>query len=162
MTPEEEAYEEALRRILKAEETEALKLDLGGWNQTEREYTGLEALTHLPPELECLTSLRSLDLSRCYRLHGDLSPLAGLTSLQSLELAACEQLSDLSPLAGLTKLQPLDLSGCDQLSDLSPLAGLTSLQKLNLAKCSEVKKFSSLEPLLPRLLILYLYCQVEF
>ena len=139
MTPEEEAYEEALRRILKAEETEALKLDFGGWNQTEREYTGLEALTHLPPELECLTSLRSLDLSRCYRLSGDLSPLAGLTSLQSLELAACEQLSD-----------------------LSPLAGLTSLQKLNLAKCSEVKKFSSLEPLLPRLLILYLYCQVEF
>jgi len=30
MTPEEEAYEEALRRIRKAEETGAVELDLGG------------------------------------------------------------------------------------------------------------------------------------
>jgi hypothetical protein len=41
MTPEE-AYEKALRRIRKAEETGAVELDLSGWNPTERAYTDLK------------------------------------------------------------------------------------------------------------------------
>ena len=41
MTPEEEAYEEALRRIRDAEETGAVKLDLSQL-----------ALNRLPPELQ--------------------------------------------------------------------------------------------------------------
>jgi hypothetical protein len=49
-TPEE-AYEEALRRIRETEETGALELDLSQL-----------ALNRLPPELESLTSLQSLDL----------------------------------------------------------------------------------------------------
>jgi hypothetical protein len=77
MTPEE-AYEEALRRIRKAEETGAVELSLGG----------LE-INRLPQELEHLTSLKSLDLSGCEKLKGDLSPLDGLTSLQSLNLEMC-------------------------------------------------------------------------
>jgi hypothetical protein len=53
MTPEE-AYEEAQRRIREAEETEALELDLGGFDPTR-----------LLAELKRLTSLRSLNFSCC-------------------------------------------------------------------------------------------------
>jgi hypothetical protein len=57
MTPEEEAYEEALRRIREAEETGALELDLSQL-----------ALNRLPPELESLTPLQELDLSLCFAI----------------------------------------------------------------------------------------------
>ena len=122
MTPEE-AYEEALRRIREAEETGAVELDL----------SGLETLTRLPPELERLTSLQSLNLSGAPAQRRPvpagkphLAPIAQPLLVQQLS-------GDLSPLAGLTSLQSLDLSWCIQLSgDLSPLAGLTSLQSLNL------------------------------
>jgi internalin A len=142
MTPEE-AYAEALRRIREVEEAGALELDLSGLKEGQTgalEYTGLETLTRLPPELERLTSLQSLNLSWCEQLSGDLSPLAGLASLHSLNLYGCEQLSgDLSPLASLTSLQSLNLSGCKQLSgDLSPLASLTSLQSLDLSGCGQL------------------------
>ncbi len=137
MTPEE-AYEKALRRIREAEKTGALKLDLTGMD-SEWKLTGLETLTRLPPELERLTSLQSLNLSACRQLR-NLSPLAGLASLQELDLRSCGQLSgDLSPLAGLTSLRSLDLSWCEQLSgDLSPLAGLTSLRSLDLSWCKQL------------------------
>ncbi len=120
MTPEE-AYEEAQRRIREAEESGTIELDL----------SGLEMLNRLPPELERLTSLQSLNLSGCWQLSGDLAALTNLTSLQSLNLSWCGQLSgDLSPLAGLTSLQSLNLSWCEKLSgDLTPLARLTSLQR---------------------------------
>jgi hypothetical protein len=136
MTPEE-AYAEALRRILEAEETGAVELDLSGWK--EGEYTGLESLTRLPPELERLTSLQELNLNLCKQLNGDLSPLAGLTSLHSLNLNGCNHLRDLSPLASLISLRSLKLFFCDV--DLSPLAG-TSLQSLGLSG-----QFSDLSPL---------------
>jgi Leucine-rich repeat (LRR) protein len=156
MTPEE-AYEESLRRICEAEQTGALELDLCGWNQTTQKYSELASLNRLPPELKRLTSLQSLDLSLCWQLSGDLSPLAGLTSLQSLDLSGCEQLSgDLSPLAGLASLKSLNLSGCKQFSDLSPLASLASLQVLSLVNCLGVRRFASLESLLPTLKELYL------
>jgi internalin A len=193
MTPEEayqealrrQAEEEALRRIREAERTGALELDLSGLRRGETgllEFTRLEALNRLPPELAGLTSLQSLNLSSC-RLSGDLSQLASLTSLQTLDLSGCGQLSgDLSPLASLTSLQTLDLCGCKQLSgdlspladlaslqsldlslcsrlsdDLSPLARLISLQSLNLSECTEIIKFAPLEPILPQLQHLYLY-----
>src|ERR1700737_1078800 len=106
MTPEE-AYEEALRRIRKAEETGAVELV----------FRGL-ALPRLPPELASLTSLQSLDLSKCEQLSDDLylSPLAGALrrlAIRSLQINLPEQLSsDLSPLAGLISLRKLDLSSC--------------------------------------------------
>ena len=105
MTPEEEAYEEALRRIREAERTGALELDLSGQKKGETgtlEDTGLETLNRFPPELERLTSLQTLNLSGC-GLPSDLGPLAGLTSLQSLKLTMCEELSDLGPLVGTTR-----------------------------------------------------------
>ena len=55
MTPEEEAYEEALRRIREAEETGALELVL----------SDLKTLDRLPPELASLASLQLLDLFDC-------------------------------------------------------------------------------------------------
>jgi hypothetical protein len=141
MTPEE-AYEEALRRIREAEETGAVELDLSGYN--DGNYTELETLTRLPPELTRLTWLQSLNLFYCQKLSGDLSPLAGLTSLQSLNLNRCDRLSgDLSPLADLTSLQSLNLHKCWQFSgDLSPLVGLTKLQSLNLYACQQrIRRF---------------------
>ena len=155
MTPEQ-AYEEALCRIREAERTGGRKLNLSGLKE-RLELTGLE-ITRLPPELERLTSLQTLDISRCSQLSGDLSPLADLISLQSLDLSWCEQLSgDLSPLTSLTSLQSLDLEGCEQLSgDLSPLAGLTSLQSLDLSYCRDFRRFAPLESLLPTLKKLYL------
>jgi hypothetical protein len=65
MTPEEEAYEEALRRIRFAEETGALELDLSQL-----------ALNRLPAELESLTPLQELNLEGCEL--SDISLLAGL------------------------------------------------------------------------------------
>ena len=50
MTPEEEAYEEALRRIREAEESGAIELDL----------SGLEMLNRLPPELERRTAAEAI------------------------------------------------------------------------------------------------------
>jgi hypothetical protein len=97
MTPEEKAYEEALRRIREAEETGAVELDLSGVKEGEtgaEEPTGLETLTRLPPELAGLTSLQTLNLTGCEQLSGNLSQLASLTSLQSLNLTWCRQLSE--------------------------------------------------------------------
>lgn len=59
MTPEEEAYEKALRRIREAEDAGALELDLRGAKEGETgawEVTEFEPLNRLPPELERLTS----------------------------------------------------------------------------------------------------------
>jgi hypothetical protein len=66
MTPEEEVYAEALRRIREAEETGTTALNL----------SDLDSLNNLPRELERLTSLQTLDLSHCRQLSGDLTPLS--------------------------------------------------------------------------------------
>jgi internalin A len=141
MTEEENAYKEALRRIREAEETGAVELDFRGLS-----FNGL------PPELERLTWLQSLDLGDCEKLR-DLTPLAKLTSLQSLDLHRCGDLCcNLTPLAALTLLQSLDLFGCYQLrGDLTPLADLTSLQSLNLGwldqLCGNLSPLASLTSL---------------
>ena len=134
MTTEQKAFEEALRRIREAEDTGALTLYLNGL-----------ALKELPRELARLASRRSLDLSGCEQLSGDLSTLAGLTSLRLFYLYNSEHLSgDLSPLAGLTSLRLLYLSGCRHLSgDLSMLARLTSLQSLDLSGCEQLSGYLS-------------------
>jgi internalin A len=128
------AYEEALRRIEKAKETEALELNLNGL-----------LLNRLPQELSNLTSIRSLNLDNCYELR-DLWPLARLTSLKSLELNQCRRLRNLSPLATLTSLQSLSL-GSEQVSDISPLRDLKSLQTLGLYSANQISDISSLSGL---------------
>ena len=112
MTPKK-AYEEALRRIREAEETGAVELDLSGLKEGQLEYSGLERLTRLPPELKRLTSLQSLNLSECGQLSSDLSPLAGLTSLRTLGLAFCVGIRRFAPLESLLPtLKELRLCGC--------------------------------------------------
>ncbi len=102
MTPEEEAYAEALHRIREAETAGALELD----------FSRL-ALNRLPRELGRLTSLQSLDLSGCKQLSGGLSPLAGLTSLQTLQLDNCLSIRRFASLESLLPtLEVLSLSGC--------------------------------------------------
>jgi internalin A len=143
MTPEEEAYAEALRRIREAEANGAVVLDL----------SKLSALNRLPPELERLGSLQTFNLSGCKQLRGDLAPLTGLTSLQSLDLSA-NQLSSLAPeITKLTSLQSLDLSA-NRLSSLPPeITKLTRLQSLALnanqlnSLPPEITKLTSLQSL---------------
>ena|ERR1700693_4080936 len=91
MTPEEEANDEALRRIRVAKRTGALGLNLSGLKDGKK--TELETLNRLPKDLKHLTSLQLLNLSYCNRLSGDLSPLASLTSLETLDLFYCKQLT---------------------------------------------------------------------
>ena len=74
MTPDEIDYQEAVRRILEAEETGATSLDL----------SEITSLRRLPPELERLTTLLSLDLSGYWHLSGDLS--TNLTALREIAL----------------------------------------------------------------------------
>src|SRR5271165_373205 len=140
MTPEEEAYAEALRRGREAEATGAVVFDL----------SKLSALNRLPPELERLSSLQTLNLSGCEQLGGDLAPLTGLTSLQSLDLSA-NRLSSLPPeITKLKRLQSLDLNA-NQLSSLPPeITELTSLQSLDLS----ANQLSSLPPEIGKLISL--------
>jgi Leucine-rich repeat (LRR) protein len=95
--PEKEAYAEALRRIREAEETGAVELDLSGnkWEAGAWNFTELETLNRLPPELAGLTSLQSLNLSKCRFCR--FAPLESLLlSLKELYLTGCE-LDDLPP-----------------------------------------------------------------
>jgi Leucine-rich repeat (LRR) protein len=136
-------YNEALRRIRKAAESEALELDL----------TGLD-LTTLPPEIGSLTGLQKLNLygnqlatlppviaslTALYELHlsGNqfitLPPVIGsLIALQELRVWS-NQLTTLPPeIASLTALQTLSLSD-NQLTTLPPvIASLTALRQLDL------------------------------
>ena len=115
MTPEE-AYEEALRRIREAEKTGALELDLSGWNKTAQEYSGLETLNRLPPELERLASL-------------DIAQPRRVPAAQRRPVSACQP--HLAPIAQpvlqdstganrrTPQLKELYLYGCE-LDDLPP------------------------------------------
>ncbi|MFN9069632.1 MAG: leucine-rich repeat domain-containing protein, partial [Cyanobacteriota bacterium] len=89
------------------------------------DLSGLE-ISELPPELEELTSLRSLDCSDTQV--SDLEPLRGLPSLQTL-YCSHTQVSDLEPLRGLPSLQTLYCSHT-QVRDLEPLLVLPSLLRL--------------------------------
>ncbi|MBV8278826.1 MAG: hypothetical protein JO170_26695 [Verrucomicrobia bacterium] len=102
MTPQEQAYAEALRRVDEAKATGATSLDLSSLDFFSGDLRSLGELK----------SFQSLDLSGCKQLSGDLSSLAELKSLQSLDLSGGFRPSgDLSSLAGLKSLLSLNLSG---------------------------------------------------
>ena len=126
MTPKEQSdYEEALRRIAKAEQQRATTLDLSNL---------LNVPDAILKQVATLSSLLELDLSWCRQI-ADLSPLSPLTSLQSLNLHRCAQIADLRPLSALTSLRSLDLSYCTQIADLRWMSSLASLQSLDLSYC---------------------------
>jgi Leucine-rich repeat (LRR) protein len=77
-----------LRRIREAEKTGAIELNLSG--RKDGKDTGLETLNRLPPELEGLTSLQSLDLNRCLGIRR-FAPLESLLPrLKELVLSGCQ------------------------------------------------------------------------
>ena len=88
------------------------------------------------PDLERLTGLQQLELSRCHRLAVLPESLSALTGLQQLDLTCCESLAVLpESLGALTGLQQLDLSsGAGHLAALpESLVALTGLQQLDLS-----------------------------
>jgi internalin A len=148
MTPEEEAYAEAVWRIKLARESGEDVLDLGDL-----------PLARLPDEIGDLTRLRVLVLgsrvpvgdgevmewhfrdSMPDKDFADIRPLLPLKNLVALGLSNTE-VSDPSPLACLTGLRSLDLSGT-KVSDPVSLAGLTGLQVLYLG-CTRVAEAGQL------------------
>ncbi len=135
MTPEEEAYQEAQRRIAGVKSTGETKLSL----------IALPKLTTLPPEIAELTALTSINLWGS--AVGDVTLLAGLQALTSLNLWGTGKL-DLRPLSGLTSLTSLNLTG-RPVSDLAPLAGLTALTTLELydTEVSDLRPLAGLKAL---------------
>jgi hypothetical protein len=87
MTPEEEDYQKAIRRIQEAEKTGAVELNL--------------IIESTSSWVERLKSLQSLNLYGCHQLSGDLSPLTALTSLQELSLSECLGVHRFAPLESL-------------------------------------------------------------
>jgi hypothetical protein len=69
----------AIHLIREAERARAISLDLHE----------IDSLRRLPPEVNWLRALQTLDLSRLVSLGGDLSPLAGLGRLAS-EAGFCD------------------------------------------------------------------------
>jgi len=92
----------------------------------------------LPSWLGELTSLESLNLSRCRRLTALPAALRALTALQALHLSGCVGLAALpAELGALTALTTLNLARCEGLTALpAALGALTALQILDLQRCT--------------------------
>ncbi|PON65093.1 NB-ARC domain containing protein [Trema orientale] len=89
------------------------------------------------PEMEGLTSLEILDMSRAFELKEIPDHLSKSLKLRQLLLPDCKKLEKLPSLNELTKLEDLNLSGCKvlkEVGDQSVFAGMTLLQKLNLSE----------------------------
>ena len=95
-------YAEALRRVWLVEASGAGHLDL----------SGLSGLTRIPPEIEKLKKLTSLNLAWCAQI-SDIGVLSSLTKLTSLNLYGCAQISDIGVLRSLTALTSLNLAGTE-------------------------------------------------
>ena len=90
-----------------------------------------------------LTSLKTLNLSGCYRItDAGFAHLGELTSLKELNLSWCKQITDtgLAHLKELTSLKTLNLERCYKITDagLAHLSELTSLKTLNLSECDKI------------------------
>ncbi len=98
-----------------------------------------EELDRTAQQLRNLTSLWSLDLSRCERVtDSGLAHLAHLISLQSLNLFGCERVTNrgLAHLWSLSSLQSLRLTCCAVTDDgMKHLGSLTSLRSLEMSWC---------------------------
>jgi len=142
-----EAYREAERRIEKARQEGAGKLDLSSIG-----------LTEVPESIASLTQLQGLGLSN-NQLTEVPESIASLTQLQRLDLSN-NQLTELpKSIASLTQLQRLDLSN-NQLTELpKSLASLTQLEWLYLGwnQLTELPELPESIASLTRLKWLYLH-----
>ena len=118
MSGAEKAYKTAQEWIAEAAAGNDTTLDLN-----------VEGLATLPPEIENLTALQTLDLRGTHI--SDITPIAKLTALQNLELQKTG-VGDITPLANLTKLQSLKLRDT-LVADIAPIENLTELEFLNLS-----------------------------
>ncbi len=147
-------YQEAIRRILVARETNAEILDLGDLD-----------LEELPVEIGSLSGLRILALGdlqpngeegkldweyregEIFSRIKDLSVLVRIPELRELSLSGCTGLTDIAPLAQLANLTSLDLSRCAGVTDVAPLAQLANLTSLDLSWCAGVTDVAPLAQL---------------
>ncbi|CAK9236075.1 unnamed protein product, partial [Sphagnum troendelagicum] len=92
-----------------------------------------------------LTTLETLNLSKCSQLKELPTSIGQLTTLETLNLSKYSELKELPTSIGqLNTLQKLVLSGCSQLKELpSSIGQLTTLQKLVLFGCSQLKELPS-------------------
>ena len=109
---------------------------------TDLRLFSCSSLTRLP-ELEKLTQLRKLVLSKCGFVQ--LPGLEHLTQLTLLSLSQCNNLTQLSTLDNFTQLTKLILCGCNALTKIPSLDNLTQLDELNLSKYSNITQMPSLE-----------------
>lgn len=128
MSEADEAYAEALRRIVKAAQ-----------NATDSLYLAdLDNLDRLPPEISELGHVESIQLGGIK--HGtriaNLQPLIGLPSLTHLSLMKCKAV-DFGTLVALPQLLYLDL-WASNIIDLSPLVALPRLETLILTRTAVV------------------------
>lgn len=139
MTPkQQEAYEEAQRRIAEAKRDPRGFLDLS--------YFG--DLIRLPPEIAELHHLKLLDVSGT-RIT-DISPIADLRGLERLDLRFTT-ITDLSPIEGMDGLVDLDLDGLP-VTRLPSFDKLQALQRLGL----EETKVRDLTPIMGHPTLFYL------
>ncbi|CAL5369638.1 unnamed protein product [Camellia sinensis] len=100
-------------------------------------------LKTLPNQLDCLSSLKLLDLGYCLQLE-NLSGLENLNHLETLYISECDSLTSLpvQGLQGLTSLRSLSIQNCKKLMYLSDGMGyLTALRDLLINGCPEIQDF---------------------
>ncbi|MBU1189044.1 MAG: leucine-rich repeat domain-containing protein [Gammaproteobacteria bacterium] len=123
---QEQAQDEAERRITEAKASASTKLDLSGLD-----------LERLPDSISELTKLTHLDCSKglIRNQRGRLCELAPLVALYNLTSLNCSgnKIADLGPLAALDNLKWL-VCAENQISDLGPLAAIDNLTSLNCAR----------------------------
>ena len=101
------------------------------------------------PDVGDLKSLRSLDLTGCFKLRTLPNSLVQLTNLISLNLTNCQPLTNLPALDSLPRLEILNLSGCVNVELPSSFArdgGFPNLIELSLVGYQKANMFLSLEP----------------
>lgn len=100
-------------------------------------------LKTLSNQLDCLSSLKLLDLDYCPQLE-NLSGLENLNHLETLYISECDSLTSLpvQGLQGLTSLRSLSIQNCKKLMYLSDGMGyLTVLRDLLINGCPQIQDF---------------------
>ena len=111
----------------------------------ELSLTSCKDLNELP-NLQKLTNLRKLNISRCRRIKS-VTGLDGLVALQWLLASDCSNIVELPNLQKLINLQTLDISDCVKIKSLPGLDELVALQQLRARNCSEMTKLPNMSKL---------------
>ncbi|KAJ1450064.1 hypothetical protein M885DRAFT_533441 [Pelagophyceae sp. CCMP2097] len=102
-----------------------------------------------------LKELRHLDTSNCSSLRGTLEPLSALTRLEHLKVRECFQLAGpLACVAKMPRLKSLNIRSCYQLRDsTAAVAGCKELESLNLSGMMTMQIYGAVSDLatLPKL-----------